>query len=332
LPDVDPVLRLSLAEFSLEAEGFDRAALETPGIDPICSSTLWILPAHAAFHPDNTPYVFRGEAGYLALSQGHAEAIGRYLAPLEATWCLACPLIGARSEAIVAESLACLVELEPSWDALWLSGLPVRSGLFRGLAESLGQRYRLGLGPTSGRRVASLAGGYEGFLGRRSAGFRANLRRSLRTAAEAGIRFEWLGRGVGPSEVVPLFERFMAIEARSWKGMAEVGVNQGAMRTFYEAMLPLLSARAAFRAVVAVKDGRDLGYLFGGVVGTRYRGFQASFDESQRARGLGNALQATMIQHLGEEGVRVYDLGQEMPYKARWGEDLVETVALVARR
>lgn len=322
------------SELWRDPSAFDAAVAATPGVDRYCSSSAWVLPAHDAFHADARPLILRSDAGWAALGSSVSPNVGRYLAPLEAMWGLACPLVGPAPARLARAFGDAAMARRASWDTLWLSGVPVDGPLFKALASVFARaRCRVGVGPTAHRYVASLEGGFDGWLGRRSARFRANLRRALRRAEAEGVRFEPLSpRGVGPAggaDAAALYARILAIEARSWKGLSEVGITTGAMRAFYAAALERLVPRGGLRGVIASRDGVDVGFVFGGVFGDTYRGLQVSFDERQRDLSLGNVMQATMIARLCDEGVAVYDLGSEIAYKARWGELGIPTVALV---
>jgi CelD/BcsL family acetyltransferase involved in cellulose biosynthesis len=93
-------------------------------------------------------------------------------------------------------------------------------------------------------------------------------------------------------------------------------------------MIPRLARRGALRVVFLKHDGRDVAYAFGGVLDGVYRGLQLSFDEAFRHLGLGNLAQYFMIEFLASNGVEYYDLGSELDYKSRWGDEIFETVAL----
>ena len=86
----------SLTSYQLRnraAEHFD-AVRKTPGIDKFCSTLDWTLPAHEAFIPDHPLYLLESEHGFVNLAGGFNPRIGRYLQPLEASWCLASPFAG----------------------------------------------------------------------------------------------------------------------------------------------------------------------------------------------------------------------------------------------
>ena len=180
-------------------------------------------------------------------------------------------------------------------------------------------------------RSASLEGGLDGFLARRTSKFRNNLRRDQRAVADLDITFtHW--DGIMSSEAADaLFLRMMEVEARSWKGLQEQGVNEGGMFLFYREMLKMLGPVGQLRAIMACKGGRDVGYIFGAVMGKTYRGLQFSFLDNYSRLGLGNVLQLEMIKRLCLEGIDRYDLGTEMEYKSRWAEIGFETASIVVR-
>jgi CelD/BcsL family acetyltransferase involved in cellulose biosynthesis len=94
-------------------------------------------------------------------------------------------------------------------------------------------------------------------------------------------------------------------------------------RAFYGRMLTRLAAGGNARAVFAVRDGVDLGYLFGGCVDGVFRGQQFSYDQAWAHASLGNVMQLEQLAWLAEAGARRYDLGPMMPYKARWAEQRI---------
>jgi CelD/BcsL family acetyltransferase involved in cellulose biosynthesis len=203
--------------------------------------------------------------------------------------------------------------------------------MFRSLAPALGAFAELRLGPVTKRWTASLEGGFDGWFARRSPKFRTNARRDLRKAQEAGVVIAPLrGAPDEPQDAASLYARIQRVEALSWKGELGSGFVTGDMRAFYGKMLPRLIARGALRALVAQKDGADVAFIFGGVLGGTYRGLQVSFDKRYRDLALGNVMQLEMIRRLAEEGLHTYDLGSDMEYKARWSEPGLETTTLIA--
>jgi len=324
------VNRLSLAQLDAQREHLDEMALASPDIDAFCSSSAWVLPAHKAFHPEQELFCFEGEFGYLALARGEAPHLGPYLAPLEAMWGLASPLLGAEAPRLAIDAWRTLRDLKQPWNALWLCGLSPHGAAFKALAMLAGKGQRLFVGPTTYRHVASLDGGVDGWLSRRSRSFRKALRQASRRSESEEVRFEWYD---SPDEATRrnLYERALNVDDRSWKGREEQGLRASNMVDFYEHMTAYLARTKALRMVFATHDGKDIAMGFGGVLGKTFRGLQMSYDDAYKHLSLGNLIQLQLITKVSEESLEHYDLGTEMDYKRPWSEPGLETVALVIR-
>ena len=319
----------TLTSYQLRQAGSDHAhaVAATPSVDHFCSSLDWTLPAHEAFIPDHPLHLRRSENGFVTLARGFNPRIGRYLQPLEASWCLASPFAAFNVERLVEDfARECRTRLT-EWDLLYLSGVPPESQLYRKIVSEFASHHRIGLGHRTTRYVASLAGGMDGYLSRRRPKFRANLRRAERNAREAGLTYDF-GFEIASDDADKLYERILAVEERSWKGMSGTGILDGGMNTFYRIMLPRLTRRNGLRLGFIQQDGRDVAFIFGGVFGDTYRGLQLSFDQELEKLSPGNLAQLAMIRALCEEGIAWYDLGSELEYKSRWAEERRETVTL----
>src|SRR6185369_10322249 len=101
---------------------------------------------------------------------------------------LASPLIGGEPEALVAEVVPLLAGRR-DWQLAILSGLTVTGPQRRALDATLPPRWERRRGQPTVRHVASLEGGIDGFLSRRSRELRKSLRKAARAAADAGITF-----------------------------------------------------------------------------------------------------------------------------------------------
>jgi CelD/BcsL family acetyltransferase involved in cellulose biosynthesis len=307
---------LSLDDFDGESAAYDAVVLGSAGVDFFCSSSDWILPAARGLMPARAPWLRRGQHGYVALMRNRRGG-DEWLEPLEAMWGLACPIAGDPLP-LAAELAAELGRSPPA--ALMLCGLERASPRFAALARSLQGRYQLALGPAVRRFVASLEGGVDGFLSRRTPNFRRSLTRALRRAGDLVFVADPTGD----------YQRLLAVEARSWKGLDAVGILASEMVEFYRHMIPRLVRRGALRLMYAQKDGEDVAYILGGIFGGVYRGLQFSFAAGHEALSLGNLCQYHQIASLCAEGIGAYDLGAEVEYKRRWGERIHETVTLLA--
>jgi len=321
--------RLSRAEFESSSSDYDRAVAADPEIDAFCSRSAWILSFYDAFRPDAALHVAREGDAFVALAAQNEPQIGVVLQPLETMWGFASPLVGAGSCDLLRELLddsATRVGRVP----LLLSGIPLTRTRLEPLLRMLAERFALRPLAETVRFQASLDAGFDAWLARRKPGFRRNLRAARRRTREAGVRFE-SARPADAAATAAAYERVLAIERDTWKTRSGNGVDRGPMRDFYARMLPRLALRGELRVLFATRDSSDLGYLYGGVAGPLFRGLQFSFREAARELGLGNVLQAEMLERLCAEGIAVYDLGSQSEYKRRWAEPGLVTAGLLAR-
>jgi hypothetical protein len=304
---------LTIDELDARSAEYDQLVAACDDLDRFCTASDWVIPAARALMPSRRFLLRRTDAGFISLARGEHG-----LEPLEAAWGLACPLVGA------PELARELLDAVGKRTQLILCGFPPRSRRFAELLHALDDNYHLLPGPVTRRHRASLEGGFDGFLARRSAKMRANLRRAARRAADQGVTFV---ENRDPEFV----ERALAVDALTWKAHEGAGVSASGMANFYRAMSLRLAARGALRGIVAQLDGRDVAYLLGGLFEGEFRGLQFGFAEGLEALSLGNLCQWEMIQRLAAEGVALYDLGTDVEYKQRWGEQQLDTVTLIAR-
>lgn len=323
---------LTREELDGEREAYDALVAQTPDIDGFCSSSYWIFPADAALMPPRAPFIRRYDSGYVVLARGRHPDGWSYLQPFEAMWGLACPFVGPDPEALVADFWKDARLRLAAGEALLLSGVAVGSKLHQALREAprasarAGGRLRVQELYPCRRYAASLEGGLDGFLSRRSRKLRANLRRSQRMADAEGVEFEEMPHRADPHA---LYGRILATEALSWKSAEGAGISVGEMRRFYDLMIPRMLARGALRGLFARKDGQDVGYLLGGVFHDTFRGLQFSYDARLAHLSLGSLMQVEMVSRLEGHGLAWYDLGSEVEYKKQWGEAGLETLMFV---
>jgi CelD/BcsL family acetyltransferase involved in cellulose biosynthesis len=324
---------LTFAELDERSASYDEAVLATPETDRPCASSDWILPAQMAFAPAAQPRIVTSEHGYVALMSLPLERGARATVPLEAVWQLASPVVGPDPERLIHELHGVRDEVAGPRELLVLAGLAKDGVALKAVISRFHRTHRVHLGPLIGRCVASLEGGLDGFLSRRSAKFRANLMRSQRIVQRSGARVEYLSSFDGDAAVDAAFERIRDVESRSWKGLSGTGMNQEPSWSFYLVMARRLARRGALRVLFIHRDGRDVAFVFGGLFGGVYRGQQASFDDTTGRESMGSVGHLEMIVKLCDEGVSAYDLGSDLPYKRRWGEPGLETVTVyVVRR
>jgi len=321
--------RLDGAGFAACVEDYDRAVAADPEVDAFCSRGAWVSSFHEAFRPRAELSIAREGDSFVALAAVHEPHVGIVLEALESMWGFASPLVGPESPALLGRMLEEAAARGARWPLL-LTGLPVAGPRLEAVIRVLARHFALRPLAVRVRFQASLEGGVDGWLARRGARFRRNLRAARRRTHAAGVVFEQV-RDADELGVRALYARVLAIERRSWKAATGNGVDRGPMLEFYARMLPRLASRGDLRVLVARRDGIDLGYLHGGTSGALFRGLQFSFAQEARALGLGHALQAEMIERLCAEGVRLYDLGSESAYKRQWAEPGFATTGLLAR-
>jgi len=321
---VDPI------DIAAIADDFDREVAATPAIDRFCSSSAWILAAASALMPPRAAFSFAGTSGYFAAMRGLHPAGFPYIEPLELAWGLAAPLIGRDPAALAAEVVTALAARR-DWQLAIFAGLTADGPQRRALDRVLPPRWERRRGTPTVRHVASLDGGVDGFLARRSRELRKSLRKAMRAATEAGVVFESV-RGESAADAAALYARIQQIEAASWKARDGVGISSGPMRLFYQLMLPRLCEQGQQRTLFARLADRDVGYIFGAVFEGEYRGLQFSYDDDYAELGIGGLLQYHQVLELCADGVGRYDLGTEMDYKRRWAEDVMTTEMLVLVR
>jgi len=324
--------RISFEDFERDAADYDAAVMETPEIDRFCTSSDWILPAHVAFMPSRTPWLHRSALGFVAMMQGRHAHGWTFIEPLEAMWGLASPVVGRDTAGLGREFTELCAASEDEWDVILLAGMPQGSRLLEATLKQMSERYEILETGTAVRHVASLRGGYDGFLSRRSRNFRHHARRAEKRARAAGIELEACHLN-DAADADAVYERILDVESRSWKGRDGVGINQGGMCEFYRHMIRRLAARAGHRTLFARHRDRDVAFVLGGVLGDTYRGLQMSYDADYRPYSLGSLCQLAQIRELCEDGaVAEYDLGTGMDYKRRWAEQTTVAPVLLAVR
>jgi len=201
-----------------------------------------------------------------------------------------------------------------------VSGLLERGALRRELVSTFADRFDFFALEPGVQVSASLAGGLDGYLSRRSGRLRRNLRAQARRARAAGVTFERVVPA-GDDEAAATYRRMIAVERASWKGIGRCGMAEPPSLQFYDVMLRRLATSRAGRVMFARSgDGDDIGFIFGGLAEDVYRGQQFSFVEEWRDASIGNLLQLEQLRWLCEEGAARYDMGPRMDYKRHWTE------------
>jgi len=313
----------SLAAHDRPDSNWNRQALGSALPDPFCATTAWQLSFREAFDPQRR-IVIRESSDGLVQFAVHRLGEQAMLGPIERMWAFGCNVLGPAGLELLDE-----LARDPAMETSALGYCVVVSGLDPSgpLPGAIKARFGSPREPerlSSGIQcAASLEGGLDGFLSRRSANHRKKLRKGARRASEAGIRFE--RHAPASAEAAhAVFARMLAVERVSWKGIDECGMDDPETSRFYNAMLRRLSASCDGRVIFATHEQRDVGYIFGGMAGAVYRGQQFSFDADFSGMSIGNLMQYEQVAWLCEEGAQRYDmgplLGRGMEYKRHWTE------------
>jgi len=287
-------------------------------IDPVCSTSSWIIPAASAFAASAEPRVFAGSDGFAAFLE-HDTPNGPVLTGFDSIWGFGAPLVGRDVATTISEFAALLPEL--NFYALSVPGIDATGPLFPALQELS----PAGFTDTADRMVADLSGGFDDWLGRRSAKFRRSLRAAGHRAERAGVAIESLTS----DEVEQALTRVLAIDGQSWKAQAGSGLVGTDLGWFTQLMARRFAKRGTLRAHFAVLDGRDVGYVIGGSIGNRYRGFQQSFVDDQRQLSIGKVLQLHNLETCAAAGIESYDMGMHMAYKESYADRVESTISLI---
>lgn len=300
--------------------------------DPMAATAAWQLSAHEVWGAGR-PVLLRADAEAMAVLALKEVGGRKYeLQPLETVWGFGSPLIGEWSvdclNELVDEVSHCR-KTRPT--RIVLTGLDPDAGALDDLHFRFGRRFDLWVSSEPMLLcAASLEGGVDGFLGRRSSNFRRKLRQQQRRAADAGVRVEHFSPTTR-DEVDRCFARMVSVEQRSWKGLGRCGMDSPEALRFYAAMLRRLAMLGRVRIGFARAGDADIGFIFGGVTGSIYRGQQFSFDHDWAPFSIGNLLQFEQVVRLCEEGITRYGLGPllgtRMAYKTHWAERQLSIIA-----
>lgn len=309
---------------------WERLAATTAQADPFCCGPEWQLAFHETFSPEKRLFYLTRPGGLAVFSEFLADRGRVFLAPAESGWLFGCPVLGPDACEVLGAALDAFdVAYPQALPHIILSGIQPAGPLAARLLHHFGGSHAFFRHGSSAQCVASLEGGLDGYLSRRSANHRAKLRKARRRAAECGVIFT-RELPATKEEAAALYARMLAVEAKSWKGLGHCGMAEPPAREFYAALVQKLAAAGKLRAIMASRDGEDIGFIFGGLTGdgATYRGQQFSYAAAAQRLSPGNLLQLETLQWLCEEGVRRYDMGPvtgpRMEYKRHWTEEDLE--------
>lgn len=292
---------------------WNRAVVADQHGDPFCCRTEWQLSFYEAIGPDRPLHVRAHDGSVVAFAERVLDDV-RVLEPLDNSWLFGSTLIGPDAVPMLRELMA-----EHPAHAVIVSGLLPGGPRVQELVRAFGATHQIFRVSDETACTASLRGGLDGYLSRRSAKLRRGVRSAARRAAARGVTYERHAPRT-KAECEAVYARVLSVEERSWKGIGRCGMAEEPSRTFYRLMLQRQVTSGGGRVMFAVHDGEDIGYVFGGVASGVYRGQQFSFVDAWRRDSIGNLLQLEQVRWLCEEGVERYDMGPVMDYKRSWTE------------
>ncbi|MBQ3892255.1 MAG: GNAT family N-acetyltransferase [Mailhella sp.] len=296
-------------------------------MDPFACTPAWQLAFHDAFSPEQRLLIELNGASLVSFTEYISEQGGIFLLPIESMWFSGCPVLGPQGLQLMRRAMeACAADHRGIAPSVVVSGVQPGSLFEEELWRNFHASHAFRVYPLAEQRAASLRGGYDGYLSRRSANLRSKLKKAQRRAAARGIAFE---RHVpsAPGEADALYARMLGVERRSWKGIGECGMAESPSKEFYQTMIRRLALCGDGRVIFATCDGTDIGFVFGGMARAVYRGQQLSYDAAWAPFSVGNLLQAEQIRWLCEENAVRYDMGMSgdprMAYKQHWAEQIL---------
>jgi hypothetical protein len=303
---------------------WSHLASKTRQQDPFCSLPQWQLSFHDAFSPKRRLLFRETSDSLIAFAEKVSSPENIYLTPIEPHWLFGNPLLGPQAVDLLSDTL---FEIDktyyPLFPRILISGIAPKGAMYRQLMKRFDSKFTFNRHSSDIQCGASLAGGIDGFLSRRSSNHRKKLKKETSGARRNGLSFE---RRVAGSfeEADEVFSRMIAVEMASWKGIAHCGMAEKPTDKFYRLMLRRMSPSKTSRIIFARHEDKDIGFIYGGMAGSVYRGQQFSYDDEWRNASIGNLLQFEQLKWLCEEGATRYDmgplLGPRMEYKRHWTE------------
>lgn len=306
-----------------QATVWRQLALRTQQADPFCSCPLWQLSFHAAVAPSRRLHIRTADEAVLAFAEQPLSDGTAALTPIESHWLFGASLIGRNAPVLLEDWLDEVAAERTDFAKILLSGIRPRGERAVSLLRRLDKRFRVLHFADGLQCAASLKGGLDGFLARRSANHRQKLAKARRRGEQAGIVFERHAPRTA-EDAAQLYARMLAVERASWKGIAACGMTEQPARQLYAVLVRNLAQEGLARIMFARHEETDIGFIFGGKAGNIYRGQQFSYHEAWKRWGIGNLLQVEQVRWLCEEGARRYDMGPldgaAMRYKEHWTE------------
>lgn len=300
-----------------ELEAWRRLAIGSGVPDPLSSGPEWQITArnNSRRRRDDCLVRIDGDSGLFFSKSSLDDLI--VLGAFEAHWKFGSPVLGPRGLKMLMELISELKSA--SRFATIQINVPGLEQGGEGASALAAANVHLMSHSQTEQAAASLEGGLDGWLARRSPKFRRNLRRSLRMADSEGLTIERWNPEEGVCEQI--YSRMLAVEQRSWKGAIADGLF--ALRKFYFELLVAYARSGMARVTFARIGDLDVGFNFGGAYGGIYRGQQTSYDQAYSALSIGSLMHFDTVRWLIEEEATLHHFGPVQGwhrYKFDWCE------------
>jgi len=158
---------------------------------------------------------------------------------------------------------------------------------------------------------------------------RQQYRRKWRKAEEIGpTRLEILTPT--ETEMDAIFDRLIAVEAKSWKGRAGTALlHDGKQAAFFRSFGRKMAAKGQLRLCFLTIGGQDAAMTFAVVWDNRFWAIKVGYDESFATVSPGEALLVELIRHAAENEYSSFEFcGKDAPWTRVWAENSQEIEAL----
>lgn len=213
-------------------------------------------------------------------------------------------------EAECAEAvLRFLDDWRDRWDSLELREVAPDGGFLAALGGWVQGRSDLVLHEVeaSPSPYVALEGSWEAYLSSLGATTRKGLRRRLKHLGELGPFA--VKSFCEPAQIGIGLERYLEVEARSWKPEAGQGIGKNERnQAFYRRLLPRLAAQGRARVALLEQSDRFLAGLVELRLGGTAYASQTAFDRECAHHSPGFVLQALRLECSVQEGVKEYEL------------------------
>ena len=197
-------------------------------------------------------------------------------------------------------------EMDGSYDRLELSDMADHSPLVNWAREN-GARYDLEISPRGVCSISDLKGGMDAYLSRLSHKMRAQCRRLLRAADDAGVTFGVAGTA---QESKQYFAELVEIHQRRWKLAGEAGCfNSPLFAAFHRKLSEKwVPERRAVLSRIRLGN-KTLAVKYGFCIKGKFDFYQSGvrIEESATLKSPGTASILMLMRHLVDEGITSFD-------------------------